>query len=138
METELLAPEFLRVVASGVIESRKLAVNECGFAGGAAGVTHGGQQVLAVFFDDHSRIDEGEDAVVFFAWLGAAQVAELAGEDFDLGGRNPDIFAGFLGFLVLMLRSAFTSRVFWVKRSFSIFAAILERCSSIAPLMRRS
>lgn len=77
MGAELLAPEFLQIVAPGVVETGELPVNEYGLAGRPTVVAHGGEQILAALLDDHSRIDEGENSVVFFVGFGTAQAAQF-------------------------------------------------------------
>src|ERR1700679_3753009 len=77
MGAELLAPEFLQIVAPGVVETGELPVNECGLAGGATVVARGGEQILRPLLDDPSRIDEGENSVVFYVGFGTAQSAQF-------------------------------------------------------------
>ena len=76
--SELLAPEFLQIVAPGVVEAREFPIIKRGLPRLSTVVPHRRQQILSVPYNDDSGINKREDSIVFLVRFCSAQLAELS------------------------------------------------------------
>ena len=89
MMAELFAPEFIEIVAAGIVQAGELLIVEGGLTRGPTEVAHRREEILAALPDDDPGIHHGENPVVVGFRFTAAQVGQLRRQRFNLPLASP-------------------------------------------------